>query len=395
MPKHVLAINGGSSSLKAAVFELAAPPRRVASVKVERIGSAEAGLSASFEGQEPRHQKIQAPTNEAALQAVVNCFGKLMEPGSLAGAGHRLVHGGPKYFTPQSITAALLEDLRKLEPFDPEHLPAQVGFIEALMRLLPGIPQVACFDTAFHHDLPTTARRLPIPRRFDAIGVRRYGFHGLSFSYLMQELGRLDPQAARGRVVLAHLGNGASLAAVRDGRSFDTSMSFTPAAGIPMGTRSGDLDPGLIDYLARVGGVTLEDFNRIVHLESGLLGISETTSDMQKLLELELTDVRAAEAVEIFCYQVRKWIGAYAAALGGLDTLVFAGGIGERASEIRRRICGELRFLGIELDSKLNLENAGLISSGSLPVKVRVIFTDEGLMIAQDSMKVLSKPLQA
>jgi acetate kinase len=231
---------------------------------------------------------------------------------------------------------------------------------------------------------------LPIPRRYEAKGVRRYGFHGLSYEFLMAELGRLGgAEAANGRVILAHLGNGASLAAVRDGKSVDTSMSLTPAAGVPMSTRSGDLDPGLLWYFARTENMSPKQFNEMVNFKSGLLGVSETSSDMHDLLAGEARDARAAEAVALFCYQVRKWIGAFAAALGGLDTLVFAGGIGENAPTVRARICDGLGFLGIVLDPRRNAKHEPLISSGAGRVKVRVIRTDEELMIAKSVMTIL------
>ena len=384
----ILVVNGGSSSLKAATFEAAAALRLIASATVERIGGADPLLTTAVAAQAQQRQTINAPTHEAALDAVLKAFGSLT--GALAAAGHRVVHGGPACVAPQAVTAEMLQALRQLEPYDPEHLPAQLQLIEILMQRLPTIPHVACFDTAFHHDLPPVARRLPLPRKFDALGIRRYGFHGISYAYLMDHLQRIAPAEAHGRVVLAHLGNGASLAAVRYGRCIDTTMAFTPASGIPMGTRSGDLDPGLVDYLARTAGFTPEQFNRMVHSESGLLGISETTGDMQQLLELESTDVRAAEAVGAFCYHVRKAIGAYAAALGGLDTLVFAGGIGEHAAPVRARICQDLRVLGIELNPARNGDHAPVISSGSLPVAVRVISTDEQLMIARSVLKILA-----
>jgi acetate kinase len=230
----------------------------------------------------------------------------------------------------------------------------------------------------------------PIPRRYEAQGVRRYGFHGLSYAFLIEELARLgDPAATTGRVILCHLGNGASLAAVRDGKSVDTSMSFTPAAGVPMSTRSGDLDPGLVWYLAQTEKMSAEQFNKMVNLQSGLLGISETSSDMRDLLDHEAHDVRAAEAVALFCYQVKKWVGAFAAALGGLDTLVFAGGIGENAPAIRARICDGLGFLGIELEERRNAANEGVISAEASRIAVRVIRTDEELMIAKTVYSVL------
>jgi acetate kinase len=247
---------------------------------------------------------------------------------------------------------------------------------------------VACFDTAFHQTMPRVARLLPIPRRFDAKGVQRYGFHGLSYAYLMEELARLgDPAAKIGRVILAHLGNGASLAAVRDGKSIDTSMGFTPTAGLVMSTRSGDLDPGLAPYLARTEQMTTKQFYEMVNHESGLLGVSETSSDMRDLLDHETQDVRAAEAVALFCYQAKKWIGSFAAALGGLDTLVFAGGIGENAPPVRARICEGLNFLGIELNESRNADTAGVISTDASRVTVRVIRTDEELMIARSVLR--------
>ena len=303
---------------------------------------------------------------------------------ALAAVGHRVVHGGPKYCAPQRITPEMLADLRALVPFDPEHLPEEILLTEAFQQRFPGLPQVACFDTAFHHDLPRVARLLPIPRRYEAQGIRRYGFHGLSYAWLMEELARVaGKEAAHDRVILAHLGNGASLAAVRNGKPVDTSMGLTPAAGVPMSTRSGDLDPGLVSYLARTEKMNAAQFDKMINFESGLLGISETSSDMNDLLKAEAQDARAAEAVAIFCYQTRKWIGAFAAALGGLDTLVFAGGIGENSSTIRARICGGLPFLGIELDEKRNAAHEPWISTGTARVKVRVMRTDEELMIAR------------
>jgi len=260
---------------------------------------------------------------------------------------------------------------------------------EAFHRRFPDLPQVACFDTAFHHDLPRVAQILPIPRRYEAQGVRRYGFHGLSYEFLMEELARLaGPVVAQGRVILAHLGNGASLAAVRNGKSVDTSMSFTPTAGVPS-TRTGDLDPGLVWYLARTEKMSTKNFNDMVNFQSGLLGISETSSDMRDLLKHETQDVRAAEAVAMFCYQVKKWIGAFAAALGGIETLVFAGGIGENAPAVRARICDGLEFLGIKLEEKHNAANEGVISAASSRVAVRVIRTNEEQIIAKTVCKVL------
>ncbi|BBO32296.1 acetate/propionate family kinase [Lacipirellula parvula] len=380
----ILAVNAGSSSLKIAVFEANSPPVRLASAKVERIGASDAKITLAIGGEASRSEAVVASSHDDALAAIMSGLRGKINDTSIAGVGHRLVHGGPNHSASEVITPKLLDEIRQLEIYDPEHLPSELRVIETLKRRLPNIPHVACFDTAFHHDLPAVARRLPLPRRFDELGVRRYGFHGLSYAYLIDHLARLDHEEARGRIVLAHLGNGASLAAVRDGKPIDTSMAFTPAAGIPMSTRSGDIDPGLIEYLLRAASMTVQEFNRTVHLESGLLGVSETSGDMELLLERESQDVRAEEAVAIFCYHVRKCIGAYAAAMGGLDTLVFTGGIGERAAKVRHRVCVDLQFFGVELDPTLNEINAEVISSGILPVKVRVIATDEEQMIARD-----------
>jgi acetate kinase len=269
-------------------------------------------------------------------------------------------------------------------------LPAEIELIEAFRRRHPKLPQIACFDTAFHRTMPRVAKLLPIPRRYDVKGVERYGFHGLSYAYLVEELARLgDPAATKGRVILAHLGNGASLAAVRDGKSIDTSMGFTPTAGLVMSTRSGDLDPGVAPYLARTEQMTTKQFYEMVNHESGLLGVSEISSDMRDLLAKEAADMRAAEAVALFCYQAKKWIGSFAAALGGLDTLVFAGGIGENASPVRARICDGLGFLGIEVNESHNAANAEVISTDASRATVRVIRTDEELMIARSVCRTL------
>jgi acetate kinase len=381
---RILTINGGSSSIKFALFETGGSLRRTVEGGIERIGLPQATLRVKGSNQADNFSRlVTASDHTAAVTALMDWIEERNGRDTLTAVGHRVVTGGPKYSKPKQISEEMIEDLHGLSPFDPEHLPEEVLLIEAIHDRFPDLPQVACFDTAFHHDLPRVAQLLPIPRRYEAQGVRRYGFHGLSYAFLMGELARLvGSEAAQGRVILAHLGNGASLAAVRDGKSVDTSMSFTPTAGVPMSTRSGDLDPGLVWYLARTGNMSAKQFNEMVNFKSGLLGISETSSDMRDLLKCETQDVRAAEAVAMFCYQVKKWIGAFAAALGGLDTLVFAGGIGENAPTIRARICEGLRFLGIELEGKRNAANEGVISASASRVAVRVIHTDEEWMIA-------------
>ena len=393
---RILTINGGSSSIKFALFEAGDSLRRNLEGGIERIGLPEASLRVKGLNQADNFSRlVTAPDHTAAVNVLMDWLEESMGSGSLGAVGHRVVHGGPKYSQPQRITAEMIEELHHLSPFDPEHLPEEILLTEAFHRRFPDLPQVACFDTAFHHDLPRVAQLLPIPRRYEAEGVRRYGFHGLSYAFLMGELARLaGTEAAQGRVILAHLGNGASLAAVRDGKPVDTSMSFTPTAGVPMSTRSGDLDPGLVWYLARTEKMGAKQFNEMVNFHSGLLGISETSSDMRDLLDRETQDVRAAEAVALFCYQVKKWIGAFAAALGGLDTLVFAGGIGEKAPVVRARICDGLGFLGIELEEKRNAANESVISAAASRVTVRVIHTDEEWMIANTVCRVLGLTIE-
>jgi acetate kinase len=387
---HILTINGGSSSIKFALFEVGNSRRRLLEGELERIGMPEATLRVKAANQADSFSRlVTAPDHTVAVGALMDWIEE-RRSSALTAVGHRVVHGGPRYSQPQRVTAEMIEELHRLSPFDPEHLPLEIELIEAFRQRHPTMPQVACFDTAFHRTMPRVARLLPIPRRYEAAGVRRYGFHGLSYEFLMEELARLgDPAATKGRVILAHLGNGASLAAVCDGKSIDTSMGFTPTAGLVMGSRSGDLDPGLVSYLARTEQMSATQFQKMVNLESGLLGVSETSSDMRDLLDREMQDLRAAEAVALFCYQAKKWIGGFAAALGGLDTLVFAGGIGENAPLVRERICEGIGFLGIKLNRQRNAKNAPLISPDAGPVKVRVIRTDEELMIARSTTRVL------
>jgi acetate kinase len=385
---RILTINGGSSSIKFALFEAGESLRPVLDGSIERIGLANATFA--VKGSENCSRPLAVPNHTVAVNVLMDWLEKRSGPDALTAVGHRVVHGGPKYSKPQRITREMIEEMQRLSQFDPEHMLEEILLTEAFHHRFPHLPQVACFDTAFHHDLPRVARLLPLPRRYEAQGVRRYGFHGLSYAFLMGELARLaGSEAALGRIILAHLGNGASLAAVRDGKSMDTSMSFTPTAGVPMSTRSGDLDPGLVWYLARTEKMSAQQFNEMVNFQSGLLGVSETSSDMRDLLDRETHDVRAAEAVALFCYQVKKWIGAFAAALGGLDTLVFAGGIGEKAPVVRARICDGLGFLGIELEEKRNAANEEVISATASRVAVRVIHTDEELMIARTVCRVL------
>ena len=391
----ILTINGGSSSIKFAHYQIGELLERKFSGRIDRIGLS--GTNLTFNDSTKNRQGSRSLATSDHKSAVTFLLDWLEEQdgfASVGAVGHRVVHG-MQHTAPELVNQDLLDELHRISPYAPEHLPGEIELIEAFCQRHPKLPQVACFDTAFHRDMPRVAKLLPIPRRYQTQGVERYGFHGLSYAYLMEELARLgDPAATKGRVILAHLGNGASLAAVCDGKSIDTSMGFTPTAGLVMSTRSGDLDPGLVSYLARSEQMTAAQFHKMVNHESGLLGVSETSSDIRDLLAGEAGDVRAAEAVALFCYQAKKWIGAFAAALGGLDTLVFAGGIGENSPLIRARICEGLRFLGIELNESRNAETAGVISADASRATVRVIRTDEELMIARSVFRIIEHQSQ-
>lgn len=356
-PRTLLAINSGSSTLKFAAFLATDELLRIAS----GTGPSAAGSAAL---------SLEWLSQQVPLQDV-------------SAIGHRVVLSARRP-PAERVTTELIEVLREAASRDPDHLPAQLGLIEAMADRFPALPQIACYDSTFHDTMPRVARVLPIPRRFDAAGIQRFGFHGLSCAFLMEELSRIaGPEVANGRVILAHLGGGASITAVRHGSSLDTSMGFTPAGGLMMGTRTGDIDPGLALAMMKHDGLTPEAFDRLINAESGLLGVSGTTSDMRTLTARQSHDAHAAEAIHLFCYQARKWIGAYAAVLGGLDTIVFTGGIGENVPEIRDRICANLAFLGIEIDPARNTDSAPVISSTSSVATVRVIRTDEELIIAR------------
>lgn len=388
----ILTINGGSSSLKCSLFQIGPPLTRIVSCLVDRIGSPDGTLTLTdVVGGTSERRTIQAAHHKDCIDPLIAWLEQKAANTDLIAIGHRVVHGCHRYSEPQRLTPEVMGELRRLSPYDPEHMPAEIELIETLGWRYPTLPQVGCFDTAFHRDMPRVARLLPIPRRYDAAGVQRYGFHGLSYAYLMEELRRIAPHEAQGLVILAHLGNGASMAAVRGGKGIDTSMGFTPTAGLPMSTRSGDLDPGLLSYLSRTEGMTVEQFHTMVNQQSGLLGVSETSSDLRDLLASERHDPRAAEAVALFCYQAKKWMGSFAAALGGLDTLVFSGGIGENSAVVRARICEGLGFLGITLDEAPNLAGAAVISKEGSRVTVRVIPTDEESQIARSVLQLLDE----
>ena len=387
----VLTINGGSSSIKFALYEIERSLKQLFYGKMENIGTKNTKLSfTNADTYEENSFNINAADHTNAGNLLIEWLEKQDGFVSVKAIGHRIVHG-MKHTAPQQVTSKLLDELKEISAYDPEHLPGEINLIEIFQKRYPLLPQIACFDTSFHSSMPPVAKMLPIPRRYNEKGIQRYGFHGLSYAWLMEELKRIQGnETAQGKIILAHLGNGASIAAVKDGISIDTSMGFTPTSGLPMGTRSGDLEPGVAWYLMKVEKLTPEQFSHLINHESGLLGVSETSSDMRELMKIKDTDSRAAEAIELFCYQTKKWIGSYVAVLGGLDTLVFAGGIGENAPEVRDRICHGLQFLGIELNEIKNMNNEAIISTDASKVCVRVIKTNEELMIARLVCNVLN-----
>ncbi len=399
--QRVLTINSGSSSLKAALYEMGEQESLMLSAEASRIGIHSSQKGSQRGSQRGSRIRITAvggailldrqhdlPDHNAALRAVFDWLAQHDAGQRLDAVGHRIVHGGHRYRQPQKITPELLAALQELMPLDPDHLSQAINGIEFVERRFPALPQIACFDTAFHRQMPTVARMYALPRHFYDKGIYRLGFHGLSYEYITEQLRALDGAAADGRVIVAHLGNGASLAAIRGGRSIDTSMGFTPAEGLVMGTRAGDLDPGLLLYLIEEKKMTIEAVKTLINKQAGLLGVSGISADMRDLLEREATDSHAAEAIDLFCYRAKKYLGAYAAALGGVEILVFTGGIGEHAAAIRERICAGLEFLGIKMDAARNQAAAPVISGDDSRVKVRVIKTNEDLMIARHTIKV-------
>jgi len=387
----VLTINGGSSSIKFALYEVNEPLKLLLSGQIENIGTKNI-LFYFFKERSTEKNKIviQAEGFDAAINRLVDWLEKQIDFDEVKGVGHRVVHG-MEHTKPQIINGELLDDLKEISDYDPDHLPEEIKLISVFQARYPKLVQIACFDTSFHTTMPVVAKLLAIPRRFNRMGIHRFGFHGISYAYLVEHLTKVECNPMfRERVVLAHLGNGASLAAVKDGKSIDTSMGFSPSSGIPMGTRTGDLDPGVAWYLMKAEKLSVNQFNDLVNHQSGLLGVSETSSDMHELIKIQETDSRAKEAIELFCYQAKKWIGSFAAALGGIDTLVFSGGIGENSPEVRERICEGLAFLGIELDKEENFNSGPVISAATGSVCVRVIKTNEELMIARSVCDILN-----
>jgi acetate kinase len=390
--RHLLTINTGSSSLKAALYRLREGATETPELRAEasRIGDRGGMRLADERGETLEERRDHLPDHAAALDALMSRLrDRGLERDDLAAVGHRIVHGGERHRQPRRIAPEVVDDLRALVPIDPNHLPQAIAAIEAVGRAYPAVPQVACFDTAFHSRMPRVARLYALPSRLAEEGIIRYGFHGLSYQYVMEELHRIEPEAAAGRVVVAHLGNGASMAAVRGGVGVDTTMGFTPTGGLVMGTRSGDLDPSVPLFLLEERGLTPTEVSDLLNKQAGLLGVSGTSADMRDLLRREADDGRAAEAVALFCYQAKKFLGALAAALGGLDALVFTGGIGEHSATVRERICEDLGFLGIRLHTDRNWAHARVISSDAATVRVLIVPTDEDLMVARHTRRLI------
>ena len=386
----ILAVNTGSSSIRFSLYESGAGEELLFSGSLTRIGLRDGRFSVTdAEGRFIECRRLDAADHSDACR---NVFSWILAhgPGLPDAVGHRIVHGGPRHSAPEKVSPELLASLAELIPYAPEHLPQALNALRHAAWVFPGVFQVACFDTAFHAEMPPVAKLYPIPESYRSEGVQRYGFHGLSYEYLIAELlSRREPLARKGRLILAHLGHGASMVAVHDGRSVETTMGFSPAGGLVMGTRTGDLDPGVMLFLLQQGRLSTEGLRDLVNRRSGMLGVSGLSDDMRDLLEAEQLNPAAHEAVELFCYQARKQVGALAAVLGGLDMLVFTGGIGEHAPEVRRRICSGLEHIGIRLDPDRNQESLSVISQDSSPVSVRVIRTNEELTIVRQTRLLL------
>jgi len=372
----LLTVNAGSSSLKVSVFDSQDPQTARASLYIEDIGTTGESSTAAIDHVQ-RWLADEVSINGDEIEAI----------------GHRIVHGGERYTSASPITPELLSYLANITPLAPNHMPGVLAVTKIFLTTYPRARQIACFDTTFFHEVPKVAKTLPIPLSLQKdAGIRRYGFHGLSYESILASFKTNEGDVAlHGRVIMAHLGNGASLAACKDGRPVDMSMGFTPVSGIMMSTRSGDIEPGVLTYLETEKGMTPMEISDLVTNKSGLLGVSETTADMHTLLGLQDENPKAKLAIELFCYQIKKTIGAYAAALGGVDSIIFSGGIGERSAEIRARICSGLEFMGVVIDDERNSLAARLISGDGSTVGVHVIPAHEDNSIATQTINCISK----
>lgn len=387
--EHILTINTGSSSIKFAIYRCGEGEELHSRGEISQIGSPEGVFSLS-KNDKVTHQQGTYSNHEQAFQKLTEWLQQESSELSISAIAHRVVHGGQYYHRPVLIDSSVIDRLKNLIEYDPLHMTSEVMGIQLCNELYPEATQVACFDTAFHHTLPQVAHTLPLTHQLIKSGVRKYGFHGLSYEYIQQTLEKdISFDEANGKLIIAHLGSGASIAALKEGKSTDTSMSFTSNSGLVMSTRCGDIDPGLLMYLIDSNLIQVSNLRSLLNSDSGLKGISNGYGDMKLLLEREGRDPDAKLAIEIFCYTIRKYIGAYAAALEGIDTLVFTGGIGEHSAPIRNRICSHLTFLGIDLDEEKNRHHQRLISSDRSHVNVRVIPTNEELMIARHANSLM------
>jgi acetate kinase len=392
MQEPILVINAGSSSIKFSVFEAAADRSLSAAVhgQVEGIGIAPRLKVDDARGKSIADQAVSAKDHDGAIAAIQEWFaGHVGSEARFAGVGHRIVHGGLTYGDPVLVDARVISDLETLIPLAPLHQPHNIAAIRAVSANAPRVPQVACFDTAFHRHQPTVAQEFALPRALTAKGVRGYGFHGLSYEYIVSAMAAVAPDCAGGRLVVAHLGHGASMCAINAGRSVATTMTFTAVDGLPMGTRTGSLDPSVILYLLQQEGMDARAIEHLIYNQSGLLGVSGVSSDMRELLASETPTAR--EAIDLFVYRIGRELGSLAAALRGLDAVVFTAGIGEHAAEIRARVCRDSRWLGIILDEDANARHQTRISSAGSRVSAFIVPTDENLMIARHTRKLLDR----
>jgi acetate kinase len=385
----ILVLNVGSSTLKFGLFPLEEGNDPFLHGVLEYAGREGGQLRLVYSGEGKQESVQVAATRESAATELLDYLERSSLFKSVRAVGHRLVHGGSKLRAPIVVDAAVRAMLEEVVPLAPDHLPTELGAIDEVARFAPNVSQVACFDTAFHSAMPRVARLFGLPRALLDSGVIRYGFHGLSYEYVTESLRQRGELPAR--TIVAHLGNGASIAALRDGIGIDTTMGLTPTGGMVMSTRSGDLDPGILLYLLRSRGFSADDVDDVTKHKGGLLGISDSSSDVRDLLAACAKDPKAEEALGVFCYQAKKFIGGYAAALGGIDALVFTGGVGERSPDVRARICEGLGFLGIEIDAASNGENAETISASGSKVRVRTIRTNEEAMIARHTRQAVNR----
>ncbi len=392
MKQAILTINAGSSSIKFALFPLAKPisPEAEVSGQIDGIGTAATKMVAKDRnGTKIADQPIAGDqvSHDQAFDALLKWFQATQTGWQIVAVGHRVVHGGDRYSQPTVIDATVLAHLTGFIPLAPLHEPHNVAGIRALQALMPDVPQVACFDTAFHRSQPDVAQVFGLPRALTAEGIKRYGFHGLSYEFIARALPEHSHRAS-GRVVVAHLGNGASMAAMVNRKCVATTLGFSTIDGLLMGTRCGNLDPGVVLHLMETKGYTVKDMTRILYKESGLLGVSGISQDMRTLLASEAPEAR--EAVDLFCYRIVRELGSLVAAAGGIDALVFTGGIGEHAAEVRRRVCLQLGWLGLHLDAEANARHANMISAGQSQVDVLVIPTNEEWMMAHHAQTLLA-----